>query len=66
VDKINGVEVRDLRHAHELLYPKEAPEYFVIELFGAPRPIVIPAAMVGEANKRMQANGIDSLENLED
>jgi S1-C subfamily serine protease len=66
VDKINGVEVRDLRHAHELLYPKESPEYFVIELFGAPRPIVIPAAMVGEANKRMQANGIDSLENLED
>jgi hypothetical protein len=65
VDKINGVEVRDLRHAHELLHPKEAPEYFVIELFGAPRPIVIPSAMVGEANERMRANGIDSLENLE-
>jgi S1-C subfamily serine protease len=66
VDKINGVEVRDLRHAHELLHPKEAPEYFVIELFGAPRPVVIPSAMVGEANERMRANGIDSLENLED
>ena len=66
VDKINGVEVTDLKHAHELLHPKEAPEFFVIELFGAPRPVVIPAAMVEGANKRMQENGIDSLENLED
>lgn len=66
LNKINGVEVRDLRHAHELLYPKEAPDYFVIELFGAPRPIVIPATMVGEANQRMVSNGIDPLENLDD
>lgn len=66
VDKINGVEVTDLKHARELLHPKEAPEFFVIELFGAPRPVVIPAAMVEGANKRMRENGIDSLENLED
>jgi S1-C subfamily serine protease len=66
VDKINGVEVRDLAQARELLYPEKPPEFFVIELFGAPRPVVIPSAMVAEANKRMQENGIDRLENLED
>lgn len=66
LDKINGVEVRDLAHAHELLHPKEAPEFFVIELFDAERPIVIPSAMVAGANKRMQENGIARLENLED
>lgn len=66
VEKINGTEVRDLTHAHELLHPKEMPEFFTIELFDAERPIVIPSAMVAEANKRMQDNGIDHLENLEE
>lgn len=66
VEKINGTEVRDLAHAHELLHPKEMPEFFTIELFDAERPIVIPSAMVAEANKRMQDNGIDHLENLEE
>ena len=66
MEKINGTEVRDLSHAHELLHPKEMPEFFTIELFDAERPIVIPSAMVAEANKRMQANGIDKLENLEE
>ncbi len=66
VDKINGVEVRDLAHAHVLLYPKEAPEFFVIELFDAGRPVIIPSARVADANKRMQDNGITRLENLAD
>jgi len=67
VNKINGVEVRDLAHAHELLYPKEAPEFFIIELFGAQRPVVIPSANVAAANERMMKNyGIDQLENLQD
>ncbi len=66
VDKINGVEVRDLAHAHELLHPKELPGFFVIDLFGAERPVVIPSTMVEGANKRMQDNGITRLENLED
>ena len=66
VNKINGVEVRDLPHASELLHPKEMPEFFVIELFGAERPVVIPSAKVAEANERMKANGITDLENLED
>ncbi len=66
VDKINGVEVRDLAHLHDLLHPQVMPEFFVIELFGAERPVVIPAAMVAGANQRMQENGIIHLENLKD
>jgi hypothetical protein len=67
VEKINGVEVTDLTHAHQLLHPETPPEFHVIELFGAPRPIIIPAAAVEEANARIQRNyGIPSLKNLED
>jgi S1-C subfamily serine protease len=67
VDKINGVEVRDLKHAHELLHPAQAPEFHVIELFGASRPVIIPAAEVEAANRRVAENyGIGKLENLED
>jgi S1-C subfamily serine protease len=66
LEKINGVEVRDLAQARELLYPKEMPEFFVIELFGGQRPVIIPSAMVAGANQRMMANGITRLENLED
>ncbi len=67
VDKINGTEVRDLAHAHELLHPEEAPEFFVIELFGANRPVVIPSAGVADANERVQRNyGISNLSNLRD
>ena len=66
VDKINGVEVQDLAHAHQLLHPKEMPEFFTIELFDADRPIIIPSASVAAANKRMKSNGITRLENLED
>ncbi len=67
VDKINGVEVTDLKQAHELLHPEDPPEFHVIELFGASRPVVIPSAQVEEANKRVARNyGISKLENLED
>ena len=66
VEKINGVEVRDLAHAHKLLYPKEMPEFFVLDLYDAERPLIIPSARVAEANKRMQQNGITDLENLVD
>jgi hypothetical protein len=67
VEKINGVEVTDLNHAHQLLNPKEAPEFHVIELFGAANPIVIPSAAVADANARVSRNyGIPSLENLKD
>jgi S1-C subfamily serine protease len=66
VDKINGVEVRDLAHAHELLHPQDVPEFFVIELFDAERPIIIPSASVAAANERMQKNGMTRLENLQD
>lgn len=67
VDKINGVEVRDLKHAYELLHPATPPEFFVIELFGADRPVVVPAKEIEAANKRVQLNyDIDQLSNLEE
>jgi hypothetical protein len=67
VNKINEVEVTDLKHAYDLLHPQDAPEFFVIELFGASRPIVIPSALVKEANQRVAENyGIARLENLTD
>lgn len=67
VNKINGVEVTDLKHAYQLLHPQLEPGFHVIELFGASRPVVIPAAMVPQANQRIAKNyGIDRLENLID
>ena len=67
VDKINGVEITGLEHAHELLYSENPPEYHVIELFGASRPLVIPAAEVEAANRRISANyGIAELVNLKE
>ncbi|MGC4016167.1 MAG: PDZ domain-containing protein [Luteolibacter sp.] len=54
VDKINGVEVKSLKHANELLNPEQKPEFFVIDLFGADRPVVIPASEIEAANKRIQ------------
>lgn len=67
VEKINGVEVTDLKQAHALLHPKELPEFHVIELHGGSRPLVIPSAAVPEANERIAANyGISKLENLDE
>ena len=67
VEKINGVEVTDLKQAHSLLHPKEEPEFYVIELFDASRPVVIPSALVKEANQRVAKNyGIARMENLAD
>ena len=59
VDEINGQRVRNLSHAHELLYAKDQPEFITIKSNGFPRPIVIPSAEVESANKRiMKQNGI--------
>jgi S1-C subfamily serine protease len=67
VDRINGVEVKDLAHAHELLHPPEPPAFHVIELFGASRPVVIPSELVADANRRVSENyGIGRLVNLEE
>ena len=67
INKINGVEVTDLKHAYDLLHPEKAPEFHVIELFGADRPVVIPAAKIAEAEARIaKAYGITKMENLVD
>ncbi|KAB2638324.1 MAG: serine protease [Verrucomicrobia bacterium] len=65
VDTINGITVRGLAQAYELLYPPDPPEFCVIQLFGSSRPLVIPSAKVKDANARVQkASGIDHLFNL--
>ncbi len=65
VNKINGVEVTSLQHAYDLLHPQQAPEFHVIELFGASRPVVIAAAAVEQANRRIADNyGIAAMHNL--
>ena len=56
VSKVNGVEVKGLAHLHNLLYPAEGadrPEYTVIELSDAARPLVIDNAAVEAANARI-------------
>jgi len=65
VDKINGVTVKSLNHANELLNPETPPEFHVIELFGAPRPVVIPGKEVAAANERIRKTyAIERLSNL--
>ncbi len=56
VTRVNGVEVKGLAHLHSLLYPAEGtarPEYTVIELSDAVRPLVIDNAAVDAANERI-------------
>ena len=56
VSKVNGVEVKGLAHLHNLLYPAEGadrPDYTVIELSDAARPLVIDNAAVEAANARI-------------
>jgi hypothetical protein len=65
VDKINGTLVKSLKHAHELLNPETPPEFFVIELFGASRPLIIPGKDVAAANERVSRTySIERLSNL--
>ena len=65
VDKINGTTVKSLKHADELLHPATPPEFFVIELFGAPRPVIIPGNAVDAANERIRKTyAIENLSNF--
>ena len=67
VDKINGETIHNLKQAHELLNPEDAPEFFTIELMGARRPIIIPGADVAAANQRIsETYSIENLSNLEE
>jgi hypothetical protein len=65
VKSINGNKVTSLAQAEELLHPKTTPEYFVIELMGVDRPLVLPAAQIPAANERVKKNyNIPRLSNL--
>lgn len=56
VTRVNGVEVKGLAHLNSLLYPADdqpRPEYTIIELADAARPLVIENAGVDAANARI-------------
>ncbi len=56
VTKVNGQEVKGLRHLHELLYPKDGKrtgDYTTIEFKDAPRPFVIDNAVLDASNERI-------------
>ena len=54
VESINGVKIKNLQQAHELLNPKELPEFFDIRLDGITRPLILPGKNIGEINQRIQ------------
>ena len=59
VERVNGVEVKGLAHLYSLLYPEDTttrPPYTVIEMAGAPRPLVIDNSTVDVANERISTN----------
>ena len=67
VERINGQNVTDLTHAKELLDATPDDGFHVIELFGAGRPIVLPAAGIAAANDRVARNyGVTRRYNLQD
>ncbi len=67
IDTVNGEKVTSLARAHELLHPETPPEFFVIRLLGASRPLIIPGTEVAAANERIQRTyAIDQLSNLEE
>ena len=51
VKSINGVEVKNFKHAHTLLHPKKLPEFFVIRLDGVSRPLILPTKNLAKANQ---------------
>ena len=65
VKSINGTAVTSIAQAESLLYPKELPKNFVIELMGVDRPLILPADRIEAANQRVMKNyNIPRLSNL--
>lgn len=55
VTSINGVKVKNFKHAHELLNPEKLPEFFVIRLDGVSRPLILPTKDLAKANQTIQS-----------
>ncbi len=67
VERINGEKVTDLPHALELLEREPDEGFHIIELYGASRPVVLPAEKIEAANERISRNyGISRLHHLGD
>lgn len=61
VESINGVKIKNLKQAHELLNPKELPEFLEIRLDGVSRPLILPGKNINTINQRIQQTyGISS------
>lgn len=61
LNTINGEKVLNLKHAYELLYETEQPEFTSLEFEDRGRPLAIPSAKIESVNQRlMQTNNISS------
>lgn len=61
INTINGEKVTDLKHAYQLLYKSEQPEFTVFEFEDIGRPLAIPSSEIKAVNKRlMDTNYIPS------
>ena len=59
VDKVNGKPIKTLQDLYDAIHPHETPEFFVIDFLGQGLPIVIEAAGVEAASRRIrEAYGI--------
>ena len=56
IKSINGVKIKSLKQAHELLHPTTPPEFFIIKCEGIERPIIIPGNEAQTASKRIESN----------
>ena len=56
IESINGIKIKNLKQAHNLLHPQKMPEFFVIKCEGIERPIIIPGNQAAAASERTKAN----------
>jgi S1-C subfamily serine protease len=65
VKKINGTEITSLQQVHEIVTAANQPEFLVIHLQGAERPVVLPTKDIPSANQRISEQyNIPKLSNL--
>ncbi|MGJ8673878.1 trypsin-like peptidase domain-containing protein [Rubritalea sp.] len=66
IKSINGVDITDMKQAHDLLNPTEMPEFFEIMLDGSDRPLILPSEGLSAANGRISTSyGVHKSYNLE-
>ena len=56
VTSVNGVDVVDLNHLHEMLHPETLPEFFEVRFDGIQRPLILQTSQLKTANERIAKN----------